>query len=1079
MAVLALGLAGSALGASIGGTVLGMSAASIGWAVGSTLGSILSQPNQQVSGPRLGDLSVQSSTYGQPVPIGYGAVRVSGNVIYSTDKREVVSSSRSRGKGGPKVTTTSYSYNVDIAIGLMDSNVIGLRRVWSNGKLVFDARTDASLESVLGSNLNALGVRLYTGTEDQLPDPVLESNLGIGNVPAYRGHAYVVFEQLDCPNGQTPQLSFEVVTAGGVTPYAVGFPSTIPGTLLNPSLYDIGSTVTDQNVYHTYTDLTSTPGITFVALSFTPNGLTPIPFTPYPDASLVRTIWHGKGLGYPAVVVASSTDENVDIVAGSPIILTLINLLTQDTQTIASFNSDTIAPSFWRYPLASNASRSFTKDPISGKYVFSTGSSVGGQRLAIIGEGGGIAYSSPNGVAEADSVSAYDGLGVVAMQNTVVIYDLDTGGIVDTLMPFAAPGTFVVGVCANEFGIFVVGRDTSGNYRFMKVYPDGVEELGYLTAGGDYGLPSIYGDFWCDGTRFTFGLLPVGASTNYTAISGTFDAISISDTPLSSVIVDLCSQGGLGPTDVDASACTDLVQGYLKTRVGSIRSALEPLIQAYFIDVQEADGKLVFFPRSTAATVASIPWVDLATMSGPFDSSADPNSFRRVQDQELPRSINVNYMNVDADYQSGSELAQRILPVGQHDTVVDLPLVFTPDDAAAIAYSLLYDAWNDRNTYSVKVGQDYSYLCPGDIVTLEYPEGVYSTVRLTETVNDGEVVSLSYVLANGDVLLPLGYGASGAGGQVSTSYLPDASIQILDIPILRNDENFLGTYVAFADRTGWPGAELFVGANESDLSSRFGVSLGTAFGSTLTVLGDWTLGVVDQINYVDIQVISGEFGSNTYSGVLNNSEGAVLIGSEVLHYISAVDLGDNVYRLTGFLRGARGTGWATGSHVQGERVVLLQAQGMAYVSLASTDLFVPRVYRPVTYGKNYDDAPDYLNVSQGVSMKPFAPMNVRRVKNVSTDAQELSWDGVTRAVQAFPMNGVEVPLYETTEEYSVRIYTSDTFTTLVRTLTTTSNSVSYSAADQVSDFGVLQDVVHAIIYQVGSVGLGYPKEASV
>ena len=61
---------------------------------------------------------------------------------------------------------------------------------------------------------------IYTGAADQLPDPKMEAIEGAGMVPAYRGTAYVVIEDLDLsPYGnRLPQFSFEVVRAPEVDP---------------------------------------------------------------------------------------------------------------------------------------------------------------------------------------------------------------------------------------------------------------------------------------------------------------------------------------------------------------------------------------------------------------------------------------------------------------------------------------------------------------------------------------------------------------------------------------------------------------------------------------------------------------------------------------------------------------------------------------------------------------------------------------------------------------------------------------------------------------------------------------------
>ncbi len=206
MASILLASAGSAIGASIGGSILGVSAATIGGAVGSFAGSlvdswIVSQfaPGQRIEGARLENLAVTTSTEGAVIPRVWGRMRLGGNIIWATDFTEHVSTSTSGGGkgGGPKVTTTSYSYTASFAVALCEGPISGIGRVWADGKPL---------------DLKDATWRLYTGDEAQQLDPFIEARMGTGNAPAYRGTAYVVFEELDLtPFGnRIPQLSFEV-----------------------------------------------------------------------------------------------------------------------------------------------------------------------------------------------------------------------------------------------------------------------------------------------------------------------------------------------------------------------------------------------------------------------------------------------------------------------------------------------------------------------------------------------------------------------------------------------------------------------------------------------------------------------------------------------------------------------------------------------------------------------------------------------------------------------------------------------------------------------------------------------------
>ena len=75
MATLVLSTVGTALGGPAGGA--------IGAIIGQSFDQQLLSPVRR--GPRLGDLRVQSSSYGTQIPRIYGSMRVAGSVIWATD----------------------------------------------------------------------------------------------------------------------------------------------------------------------------------------------------------------------------------------------------------------------------------------------------------------------------------------------------------------------------------------------------------------------------------------------------------------------------------------------------------------------------------------------------------------------------------------------------------------------------------------------------------------------------------------------------------------------------------------------------------------------------------------------------------------------------------------------------------------------------------------------------------------------------------------------------------------------------------------------------------------------------------
>ncbi|NMQ28486.1 hypothetical protein E4Q23_12425 [Candidatus Accumulibacter phosphatis] len=207
------GLVGAVAGFFLGGGT--PSGALYGAQIGMTLGGYLDPPKgPTVNGPRLNDLSVQTSTY--------GAVTVNGNVFWLENNRlkETVTKKKSGGKGGGRKTTTrTYTYSANFAVGLCQGPIVGVRRIWVGPDLIYDAGS-SDPDTLAASNAAASGFQLYLGTDTQAPDARMQATLGVANTPAWRGLAYLVFYDLALEryanNLAGAQVRVEVVQLGVV-----------------------------------------------------------------------------------------------------------------------------------------------------------------------------------------------------------------------------------------------------------------------------------------------------------------------------------------------------------------------------------------------------------------------------------------------------------------------------------------------------------------------------------------------------------------------------------------------------------------------------------------------------------------------------------------------------------------------------------------------------------------------------------------------------------------------------------------------------------------------------------------------
>ncbi len=201
MATLVLSAAGAALGGSVGGALAGVSSLALGRAAGAAFGSILDRSisggsSRTIERGKVDRLRVMGSSEGAVLPRVFGRIRLAGQVIWSSRFLESTNTTRVGAKGS-RQQVRDYSYSVSLAIALCEGEIVRVGRIWADG-LPLDQST--------------LSFRVHTGSESQLPDPLITAIEGNTMVPAYRGTAYIVFENLDIqPFGnRIPQFNFEV-----------------------------------------------------------------------------------------------------------------------------------------------------------------------------------------------------------------------------------------------------------------------------------------------------------------------------------------------------------------------------------------------------------------------------------------------------------------------------------------------------------------------------------------------------------------------------------------------------------------------------------------------------------------------------------------------------------------------------------------------------------------------------------------------------------------------------------------------------------------------------------------------------
>lgn len=211
------GIGGAIIGFFGGGT---FDTALQGLQIGTFAGALIDQnKSPSIIGPRLDDLTVQTSTYGAKIPRLYGTTAICGNIFWLENNRlkEVAKKNKSGGKGGgSSASSYTYTYFATFALGLCQGPVAGIRRIWIGKTLWYDAGAITEGAVKVSTQKNQY-FTFYTGSDTQQPDSRMQATLGVANTPSYRGLSYIVFKDLPLKNyGNTIaslQIKVEICSA--------------------------------------------------------------------------------------------------------------------------------------------------------------------------------------------------------------------------------------------------------------------------------------------------------------------------------------------------------------------------------------------------------------------------------------------------------------------------------------------------------------------------------------------------------------------------------------------------------------------------------------------------------------------------------------------------------------------------------------------------------------------------------------------------------------------------------------------------------------------------------------------------
>lgn len=576
-------------------------------------------------------------------------------------------------------------------------------------------------------------------------------------------------------------------------------------------------------------------------------------------------------------------------------------------------------------------------------------------------------------------------------------------------------------------------------------------------------FPSL-GSVWRDGDNYRLGHW----------VQGKVGGMQLSD-----IVADLCLAAGLNSSEFDVSSLTDDVAGYVVGERKTIREAIAVLQTAYFFDAVETGGVLRFVKRGEG-TVVAVSASDLGAAEGDGDRARI--RIERSQDIELPIAVDVVHLDESRDYQSSSVSVRRQIGETRSVTTYSLPIVMSVEQAQSVGQQALREIWMGRVACEAKLPTRAILIDPTDVI--EFPvDGVTQRFRVTSvTYGKPGLVLVRGVATDGAmpqfVTVPTGSGSIEPNLPVSA---PPTRAELMDLPLLSEDHvgSAASFYFAACSLGGAPfrGVSLFRPTSDGlDYAVAATAEAPSTIGDTLTVLAAGSTSSFDRANSVEVQLACGTLESATDERLLDGAN-AVVIGNEILQFGSAELLGPGRYRLSRLLRGRLGSEDRVVTHPVGTRFVLLDLgrQVRPQFSTQGIDLPIAWRYAPLPQGPSGDQAVTVTFTNEGEGLRPWSPVHLRGVRDPAGNLN-LTWVRRTR-FGGWWLDRGDVPLHEEREAYEIDILAG---ANVRRTLTADQPAATYSAAEQIADFGSLQASVAVKIYQMsGAIGRGRPGAATL
>ncbi len=518
---------------------------------------------------------------------------------------------------------------------------------------------------------------------------------------------------------------------------------------------------------------------------------------------------------------------------------------------------------------------------------------------------------------------------------------------------------------------------------------------------------------------------------------------------LAALVRHLCLRAGLAEDLIDVTGLWGAVEGHVIGALESPRASISTLARHFGFDAIETEGVIRFVMRGRASVVTLAHDDLVASREG------EALELVRAQETELPQALKWQVARADEDYDAALVEARRITVDTTRIASESFPMAIPPEEAERRCRRALMEAWIGRESATFRLPPSRLALDPADVIRLEN-DGREVEFRLV-SMADSDARGIEAVRQD-RTAYDLPPGDPRPASLASPVVFGTPEVVMLDLPQISEDQPAHRPLIA-AHASPWPGEIAVFRSASTD-----GFALLTTFGSRArigTLAFDFFPGPTSRFdlgNALVVDLLSGTLESVTDVALFGGANALAVETEaglwEIVQAGAAELIGPGRYRLTRLLRGQRGTEYAMGNPAPaGARVVVVDS-ALSALPIAEADLGLPWNWRvgPAARAVSDDSYAALGFTPTGRGLVPFAPVHVEQPWRTARSPGDLTirWTRRSRTLVADAWEQVEVPLAEHLESYDVQILDG---AAIKRTLTSSTTSVLYTAAQQTADWG--------------------------